>query len=218
MLFATASKEFTPIVGKPTDDDIFNITKVLYPLLHNLKYNEFIVAGAIEHNLVGLLQLTAIYTAARGAAFAHPVNPGPYNLTIPDDATPVVRNRMEAAHRVLVDDFNTFGSAEDGIKAFIIANVDETWIKPLRDPMSYYNNVTGYNLLEFLRTNSGGLLSWECRVADMSARHSDVGGLRQKRRVAATQDMKKETRHTQFMSITADKFKSVQTYELATLP
>ena len=39
------------------------------------------------------------------------------------------------------------------------------------------------------------VLSWECRrhVADMSARHSDVGGLRQKRHVAATQDMKKET-------------------------
>ena len=43
LLFATASNEFTPIVGKPTDDDIFNITKVLYPLLHNLKYDEFIV-------------------------------------------------------------------------------------------------------------------------------------------------------------------------------
>jgi hypothetical protein len=63
LLFATASNEFTPIVGKPTDDDIFNITKVLYPLLHNLKYDEFIVAGAVNRNLVGLLQLTAIYTA-----------------------------------------------------------------------------------------------------------------------------------------------------------
>ena len=123
LLFATASNEFTPIVGKPTDDDIFNITKVLYPLLHNLKYDEFIVAGAVNHNLVGLLQLTAIYTAVRGVPFDRPANPGPYDLTIPDDATPVVRNRMEAAHRVLVDDFNTFESAEDGIKAFIMANV-----------------------------------------------------------------------------------------------
>ena len=63
-------------------------------------------------------------------------------------------------------------------------------------------------------------LSWECRrnVADMSARHSDVGGLRQKRHVAAIQDRKKKPRHTQFMSITDDKFKSAQTYELATLP
>jgi hypothetical protein len=36
LLLATASADFTPIVGKPTDDDIFNITKVLYPFLHNL--------------------------------------------------------------------------------------------------------------------------------------------------------------------------------------
>jgi len=64
LLLATASNDFTPIVGKPTDDDIFNITKVLYPLLHNLKYDEFVVNGVINHNLVGLLQLVAIYTAA----------------------------------------------------------------------------------------------------------------------------------------------------------
>ena len=157
LLIATASTNFTPIVGKPSDDDIFNITKVLFPILHNLKYDEFIVAGVINHNLVGLLQLTAIYTAARGAPFARPINPGPYDLAIPDAATPVVRNRMEAAHMVLVNDFNTFEAAEDGIKLFIQANVNETWIKPLRDPTSFYNNVTAYTMLEFLRTNSGGL-------------------------------------------------------------
>jgi hypothetical protein len=130
---------------------------VLYPLLHNLKYNEFIVAVVINHNLIGLLQLVAIYTAARGWPFARAANPGPYDLTIPDAATPVVHNRMEAAHMVLVKDFNTFEATEDGIKAFIMANIDETWIKPLRDPTSYYNNVTAYTMLEFLRTNSGGL-------------------------------------------------------------
>ena len=138
LLFATASNEFTPIVGKPTDDDIFNITKVLYPLL---KYDKFIVASVENHNIVGLLQLVAIYTAARGWRFARPVNPGPYDLTIPDAATPVVRNRMEAAYMVLVNGFNTFEAAEDGIKLFILANVDETWVKPLRDPTLYYNNV-----------------------------------------------------------------------------
>jgi len=98
------------------DDDIFNITKKLYPLLHNLKYDEFIVAGVNNHNLIGLLQLAASYTAARGAPFARLINPGPYDLTIPDNATPVVRNHMEAAHAVLVNDFNTFETAEDGIK------------------------------------------------------------------------------------------------------
>jgi len=67
LLIATASKNFMPIIGKPTDDDIFNITKVLYPLLHSLKYDEFTVAGVQDHNLIGLLQLDTIYTAARGA-------------------------------------------------------------------------------------------------------------------------------------------------------
>ena len=113
LLIATASENFTPIVGKPTDDDIFNITKVLYPLLHSLKYDEFTVAGVQDHNLIGLLQLDTIYTAARGAAFARPANPGPYDLTIPDAATPVVRNQMEAAHMVLINDFNTFEAAEE---------------------------------------------------------------------------------------------------------
>ena len=153
LLIATASKNFMPIIGKPTDDDIFNITKVLYPLLHNLKYDEFLVVGVENHNLVGLLQLLAIYTAARGALFARPVNPGPYYLTIPDAAFPVVRNRMEAAHMVLVNDFNTFKAAKDGIKLFIMANVNKTWMKPLRDPTSYYNNVKAYTMLEF----SGGV-------------------------------------------------------------
>ena len=157
LLFATASNEFTPIAGKPTDDDIFNITKVLHPLLHNLKYDEFIVAGADNNNLIGLLQVVALYTAARGHPFTRPANPGPYDLNIADNATSVVRNRMEAAHRVLVDDFNTFEAAEDGIKAFIMANVAETWYKPLRDPTTFYNNVTGYAMLEYLRVNSGGL-------------------------------------------------------------
>ena len=95
LLIATASENFTPIAGKPTDDDIFNITKVLYPLLHSLKYDEFTVAGVPDHNLIGLLHLDTIYTTARGAAFARPANPGPYDLTIPDAATPVVHNRME---------------------------------------------------------------------------------------------------------------------------
>jgi len=116
LLIATASENFTPIVGKPTDDDIFNITKVLYPLLHGLKYDEFTVAGIQDDNLIGLLQLNTIYAAARGGAFVRPANPGPYDLTIPDDATPVVRNRMEAAHTVLINDFNTFEAAEDGIR------------------------------------------------------------------------------------------------------
>jgi hypothetical protein len=75
-------------------------------------------------------------------------------MTIPDDAKAVVRNRSEAAHMVLV---NTYEAAEEGIKTFNYATVDETWIKALRDPVTFYNNITAYNMFEHLRTNSGGL-------------------------------------------------------------
>ena len=156
-LFAKAADDFVKIIGQPTDDDIFQMTKVLYPILHNCKYDEFVVAGVFNHNLIGLLQLIAIYTATRGEPFPRPQNPAPYNINIPDDATPVVRNRMEATHTTLVNDFDVFEAAEDGIKLFIRTVVDETWIKPLRDPVTFYNNVTGYDMLEFLRINSGGL-------------------------------------------------------------
>jgi hypothetical protein len=60
---------------------------------------------------------------------------------------------------VLVNDFNTFGAAEDGVKLFIYAAIQETWYKPLRDPTTFYNNVTAYDMLKFLCTNSGGDLA-----------------------------------------------------------
>jgi hypothetical protein len=60
-------------------------------------------------------------------------------------------------------------------------------------------------------------LSSKCRrrVADMSPTSPNVAKSWATLRVVATQ---KRPRHTQFMSITADKYKSAQTYELATLP
>ena len=61
------------------------------------------------------------------------------------------------------------------------------------------------------------LLSSTCRrhVGDMSPTSPNVAKSWPTLRVVAT---RKSPRHTQFSSITADKYKSVQTYELATLP
>jgi hypothetical protein len=33
------------IVGQPTDDDIFKMTEVLYPILHDASYNMIITAS-----------------------------------------------------------------------------------------------------------------------------------------------------------------------------
>jgi hypothetical protein len=45
------------------------------------------------------------------------------------------------------------------VSAFIQAVVEEVWIKAPRHPITFYNNVTAYTLIEYLRTNSGCLHS-----------------------------------------------------------
>ena len=45
LLLAKATEEFPHIIGQPTDDDIFKIRKALMPILHNIKYVNFVPVG-----------------------------------------------------------------------------------------------------------------------------------------------------------------------------
>jgi hypothetical protein len=54
-------------------------------------------------------------------------------------------------------DYNAYIAAEKGISHFIQTVVDEVWYKDLRHTLTFYNNVTVYNLLQHLATNSGRL-------------------------------------------------------------
>ncbi len=88
-LFATAAASFTPIGGQPTDDDLTALRDVLYPLLLDIPYDD---QQGGTHNLIGLIEPTASYTATWGAAFPIPERPPAYP-PIPDDATAVVRGQ-----------------------------------------------------------------------------------------------------------------------------
>jgi hypothetical protein len=156
-LLKKAAESHPRISGQPTDNDIFKMMEVLYPILHNADYNMITIAGQVNHNLIGLIRHDVSYIATWTAPFPRPVRPAPYDLNIPDAATPVVCNRKEAAHATVVSNFETYTAAKKGVSAFIQAVVDKTWIKPLHHPITFYNNVTAYLLLEYLRTNSGGL-------------------------------------------------------------
>ncbi len=97
-IFAMAMTNFDAIIGQPTDDDIFRIREVLMPLLHDINCDMAKVASTATHNLVGIIQQDTSYTARWGASFPRPVRIAVYDTTIKDDATPVVRSRMEANH------------------------------------------------------------------------------------------------------------------------
>ena len=157
LLLAKATEEYTPILGQPTDDDIFKMRETLMPILHNIEFANFVPAGGNAHNLVGIIQEPSAYHADWHAAFPRPARPAPYDTNIDDNATSVVKNRMEAAHRTLIDDYNAYIAAEKGVSHFIQTVVDEVWYKDLRNALTFYNNVTAYDLFEHLVTNSGGL-------------------------------------------------------------
>jgi len=156
-LLEKAAENHPHIVGQPTDDDIFAMTEILFPILHDADYDMTVVQGRVNHNLVGLIQSSAAYAATWTAVFPRPIRPATYDPTIPEAATSVTRNRMEAAHSARIKDYEIFVAAEKGVSAFIQKAVEETWFKSLRDPITFYNSVTSYDLLDHLRNNSGGL-------------------------------------------------------------
>ena len=63
LLLAKATEEFAPIVGQPTDDNIFDMREVLMPILFNIEYALVVPVGSNAHNLVGLIQETTSYAA-----------------------------------------------------------------------------------------------------------------------------------------------------------
>ncbi len=151
-IFALATDNFACISGQPLDDDITAISLATKPLLKDLNYNKF---G--QHNLVGLVKPAATYTVTWGAIFPIPKRPAAYNSKIKDDATQVVRNQMEAAHKLLLNDYYTFVAAKKGVAKFIRDVVNETFYKDLEDPISFFNKVTAAELLDHLHLNCGGV-------------------------------------------------------------
>ena len=124
-------------------------------------------------------------------------------------------------------DMHRRNKAERAIRTFkahfitILACVDQGFPRNRWDLLLPHAELT-INLLR-LRLPHSVILMVDCdvfaalapHVGDMSATSPNVAKSWPTLRVGPT---RKSPRHTQFSSITADKYKSVQTYELATLP
>jgi len=125
-LFAEASESFSRISGQPSDDALNEILLVVRPFLHIIEYD---MAG--PNNLVGLVDNVTAYTTTWGQAWVNPPRPASYDPNIDEDATRVVQNRMEAAHRVLIADHAIYLAAEKAVAKFIRDAVEETYYKDL---------------------------------------------------------------------------------------
>ena len=125
--FAHSLEQFEPIVGQPSNTDLTRIREVVAPLLLQIPYNE---TGAV-HNLIGLIRPEAAYITRYGAAFPKPTRVGSYDASIDDSATAVFRARTEAAHKAKRADPATYETARRETAQFILAVVDDTWVRDL---------------------------------------------------------------------------------------
>ena len=174
LVFADVTAKTTPIHGNPTDDNLTALREILTPILLGIPYD---VNGT--HNLVGLIQPTATYTVTWLAAFPRPVRPPPYDANIADDATPVVRARLEAKHKDRLADYAAFAAAERGIKSFLQTVIDELWYQDLKDAVTFYNTVTAHDILTHLDNNCGGLHPSELVAlpGEMSGYYATAAGI-----------------------------------------
>ena len=89
--------------------------------------------------------------------FPTPARPAIYDVKIPIDASNAIRVRREAAHMAKKEDYRLFSAAECESTKFIIAVVEDMWVRELRDPNLFYTAVKPRALLAHLQTLCVGL-------------------------------------------------------------
>ena len=93
--FLVALDNFEPITDQPSDSDLTRLREAIASLLLQIPYDE----TGRAHNLIGIVRAKPAYLKRYGEAFPEPTRVGVYNLEINDNATTVVRPRLEAAHK-----------------------------------------------------------------------------------------------------------------------
>ena len=150
--FANSLEHFEPIAGQPSDTDLTRIREVVAPLLLQILYDE---TGAV-HNLVSLIRPEAAYITRYSAAFLEPTRVGEYDATINSNATAVVCAHKEAAHKAKRADRATYETARQDTAQFILAVVNETWVRELRDTETIYTDVAPKALINHLQAGCTG--------------------------------------------------------------
>ena len=145
--FAHALDNFDQITGQSSDTDLTRLWEALAPLLLQITYDE---TGAV-HNLIDLIRPKDAYVACYGNAFHEPKRVGAYDPNIDDDATAVVRARLEAAHKTKHAERATFKTVRRETIKLVLAIVADTWVRKLRDLDSLYTEVIPKDLFAHLQ-------------------------------------------------------------------
>ena len=163
--FAHALDNFDPIDRQPSDTDLTRLREAVAPLLLQIQYDEM---GAV-HNLIGLISPEAAYVARYSEAFLNPTIVGAYDPNIDDNATYVIHERSEAAHKAKRADRATFETARRETTQFVLAVVVNTWVRELRGNDSLCAEVAPKELFSHLQAGCTGR-----NALDLLALHNEM--------------------------------------------
>ena len=111
----------------------------------------------------------AAYTTRYGAEFAEPTRVGDYDATIDYNTMVVVRVRTEAAHKAKRNDRGTYETARRETAEFILAIVEDMWLRELRNTEKFYTDVAPKALLAHLQARCIGF-----HALDPLALHNEI--------------------------------------------
>ena len=117
--FSAALDNFEPITDQPSESDLTRPREAIAPLLLQIPYDK--TGGT--HNLIRIIRAKPAYLKRYGKAFPEPTRVGDYDLEIDDDATAVVRARLEAAHKSRRAYRATYDTARRETTQFVLAVV-----------------------------------------------------------------------------------------------
>ena len=106
--FSVALNHFKPILNQPSDTDLTRLREAVAPLLLQIPYDK--TGGT--HNFIGIIRENPAKLKRYGKAFPEPKRVRAYDLDIDNDATVVVRARLEAAHKARRADRATYNNAQ----------------------------------------------------------------------------------------------------------
>ena len=69
----------------------------------------------------------------------------------------MARSKGEAVHTANIADYQIFAAAKRETRDFILAIVDDTWVRKLREPITFYTAVEPSEILDHLQKLCGGL-------------------------------------------------------------
>ena len=124
-LFSSWIDIFYAILRQPTDADLTRLceylTSIFSPRLSDVENG--------IHNLMGLVTEKDDYKALNGTKFTNTNRTAIYDEDISNNATNVVRAKAKAVQMAKIADYQLFAAAKHKTHDFILAIIEDTWVR-----------------------------------------------------------------------------------------